>query len=792
MRAQVLFFIFFVAFRVRPLLHETRRGGDTETRRFFPPMSPCPRVPASPRLSSLRFLGVLLLLALAPAAAAQAPLFLINEETTVRDVAFKFVESQTFEAEDLADHIATADPGFFDRVKNFLPLLSGREYPFDPIELQKDVVRLRRFYHRNGFLHPEIDYAPSQLDTTRNEIRVIFTVIEGPPLIIQDVGFFSPDSSYAYTQLDGELRRDWIRFRDNNAFKIGERFTEFRYIELQAQIVSWLKDRGYAFAQVRTDSLIDASANTIDLFFFVDPGPMGYFADIRVNGVETVSPEIVRRELPFSPGDRYSNNALAKGQREIFELNLFRVALAEVPAQPRDSTVDVQFTVREARLRSVSAETGYGFDVGLRGEARWTHRNFLGEARNLTISAVANTGLGASAQPGEQTPRRFRGAVSLYQPYFFSTDLALTVAPFIDFQRDPQIDEVPDNTLQINTREFGVNTTLLYDILPFRVISLQHTFSRAAVFAGELPVAGLMDGTSMRDLFDKNTFALNGTFGWTNDFINPRRGYLIRPTLEYAGLLSDIKYQKIALEGVAYIPITTIPRTSLGVRLFAGRLFTDQQTFFPILDPFENRFDQIRFYAGGSNDVRGFGYQLLGSKIARADSISLIETALDKPLDALTYDDFQVSGARFERLGGLNKIAGSVEARLPFSWLGPAWRSAVFLDFGRVFGDQTEGPVALDAPFQFTLGSGLRYETLIGFIRMDLAYRLNPVRLDKHNARDVYLHEGPYFSELGTLTENCPVPGLVGACVKDPLPSGGFWDFVKDHVRLHISIGQAF
>ncbi|MGI9173847.1 MAG: BamA/OMP85 family outer membrane protein, partial [Rhodothermales bacterium] len=83
----------------------------------------------------------LLLPAVALRAQAQAPLFLVNDNTTVSEVSFKFVGDQTFEDAQLQAQIATTAPGFLDGVGRIFPFslfLTPGVYPFDPIALAKD------------------------------------------------------------------------------------------------------------------------------------------------------------------------------------------------------------------------------------------------------------------------------------------------------------------------------------------------------------------------------------------------------------------------------------------------------------------------------------------------------------------------------------------------------------------------------------------------------------------------------------------------------------------------------
>ena len=72
-----------------------------------------------------------------------------------------------------------------------LPIVpSVGTYPFLPVELQKDVARLRLYYEQNGFPQAQIDYL-ARLDTTGNRISVLMTVREGAPLQLRELEFVS-------------------------------------------------------------------------------------------------------------------------------------------------------------------------------------------------------------------------------------------------------------------------------------------------------------------------------------------------------------------------------------------------------------------------------------------------------------------------------------------------------------------------------------------------------------------------------------------------------------------------
>ncbi|MBT6597504.1 MAG: hypothetical protein HOB33_00465 [Bacteroidetes Order II. Incertae sedis bacterium] len=121
---------------------------------------------------------VIIFLAICYAVPAQAqdPLSLSNDKTTIRGVSFRFTDSRTFTSEQLEARMSSKAPGalFSWRKRlDFLPFIDKKEYPFHPVELQRDVIRLQRFYQRNGFPDAIVDYPASQYRASDNSIRVI-------------------------------------------------------------------------------------------------------------------------------------------------------------------------------------------------------------------------------------------------------------------------------------------------------------------------------------------------------------------------------------------------------------------------------------------------------------------------------------------------------------------------------------------------------------------------------------------------------------------------------------------
>jgi len=678
-------------------------------------------------------MGLLLAVLVPPQASAQDALVLTNRDTQVTGISFRFPQTRTFEDERLLSQMVTRAPGFSDRLRSALPLLSGGVFPFDPVELQRDMARLRRFYARNGFPEVRVDYPASQFNANKNEIRVIVTIHEGLPTALGelDIRFTDP--------LSESLAATWEKERQRLDVFAGERLTDFERLTIENTILSLLQDRGHAFAAVETDVRRRADEHLVDLYVTVTPGPLARIESIDVEGNISVSDQVVLRELPFQVGDIYSRRRLIEGQQQLFGLNLFRLALADMPEQEPDSSVVVRYRLREANIRFLALQGGFSRETGLSLDGEIRHRNFLGGARELTLATDTRTGLFASPASGRKPVRSVSTNLSLRQPYLGSTHLSGSLAPFYSWLDEPNQD----------TRffEFGLRTALVWELLPFRNLSAQHTFSRA------VPLEGQGFGNRI-DVFNRSVFSAGVALGNLDNYLTPARGWIVRPSASTGGFLGGaVEFLKGQVDALFFLPLSR--RLDLLGSVTLGRLSprgtsrnqTDAQNEF--------RFDAIRFYAGGSNDVRGWGLNALGPQVAVADTVFV-----DADGRAVAEN------ARFEAIGGLVKTSFRSELRSRIPGLGSAWRAAVFLDGGAIPTDVEQTSVGATrfsdeqialfrdrltprgSDFRFGSGAGIRYRTPVGMLRLDLAWKLNPSATDLRDPEDIVLWEAGLVESL--------------------------------------------
>lgn len=263
-----------------------------------------------------------------------------------------------------------------------------------------------------------------------------------------------------------------------------------------------------------------------------------------------------------------------------------------------------------------------------------------------------------------------RLGAELYQPYIFGTNLDLISS--LSTTRDDfpsYTSETLQLTNKIDKKIFeNVKLSTSFDIQLSRLSDISESTSDfiedEEFFLTFLNIG--MDRTVIDNALDpKNGTSLSFSLESSLDFLGSDENF-IKGIFEFKG------YKKL-------LGIVFAKRIDVGViQSFSGTEPIDVPIF-------------KRFFAGGSTTMRGFAFQELG------------------PLD--DNDD---------PVGGNTLLLGNLEARYPiYKKLG----GVLFLDYGNVYPDEFDFDLG---DIKYAVGTGLRFDTIIGPIRADIGYTLNP------------------------------------------------------------------
>ncbi|MFH1763381.1 MAG: BamA/TamA family outer membrane protein, partial [Gemmatimonadota bacterium] len=531
---------------------------------------------------------------------------------------------------------------------------------------------------------------------------------------------------------------------------------------------------------------------TFELF----PGPLTRVGPltVEISGTEgrvpTMKEAVVRRMLPFREGDIYREDLLFAGQRNLYNLDIFRsVGFLPDSFPAVDSILPVVIQVTEGDVRRVRTGGGLSNTECFSFEASWLNRNFSGGARRLQVTGrVSNVLANFVESPvlcqdtGPDKYGDLTGLISVdfTQPWFFSPRNSISVGLFAERQSIHPL---------FVRRAVGMNLGFTRTLAISTVLGFSYRPQRSKLTAAEVFFCStylICDGEEIKLLQEENRLAPVGisfSRDRRNQVLSPTQGYSTAVDLEYAGdwTGSQFRYTRVISDATWY----TQGRKGwvVAARLRGGwvgrggfRSHTQDGTSTEIVHP------EKRLFAGGSNSVRGYSQNRLGPRVLYLERVEKLYE--DGPCTAMEVADLSCDANGLPEdnfaprpTGGTRMLEGSLELRIPLA--GSFWESAAFLDFGQVW---DESGNLSPADLEFTPGLGIRYFSPIGPIRVDLGYRFGSGEPLPVVTKAIGINPDGSTTELGNLVVlDMPVLWRDHLGVFDPR-----------RFQLHLSIGQAF
>ncbi len=659
----------------------------------------------------------------------------------------------------------------------------------DEQELERDVIRLRVYYFRRGYRQTAVT---ALLEPTDEGVDVVFQIDEGEPTRI--------------TSLDVEQAREVLSDRAIRRARFPEEEDVLNLVEIDmgiAHLQETLGSDGYLDAQVRDTIRVDDSALRAEVLIAVQPGPRSTLDSLTIEGNEEVEDGVISEALRLERGRVLRVNDIVAAQRSLYESNLFHQAEVSVPDQA-DSAKTVAVRVREAPPRSVRIGGGFNTIEFLRTEARYTHYNWLGGGRRLTVRGQLGNLLAGplndrlffqdvrpqSALPLDDAPFRrptWQASVSFMQPAFRSAANTLGFDAFIHRRIVPGI---------AIDHGFGAGVSITRRLDHGVPLSLSYDYELTTVDAVDLYYCvnyGVCQAATIQALRGRNAMSpltASLQLNRADNPIAPSSGYRANVAVEHASAatLSNFRYNRISGEGTYYHPLDVYRRRVLAGRVRLGWVrplaSTGEAVGLDVDDEHTLLHPRKRFYAGGSRSVRGYGENQLGPRLLTVDPAELMEPeegdgCSEAEIRSGTCDPVVAPVDAFlpQPLGGTAVLEASVEYRFP---LISSLNGAVFLD-GALIGEGVGGMFDRGS-WALTPGFGVRLPSPVGAIRLDIGIR--PSVTERLPVVTEYAEEdgARRLVELDQRRRYNPVEAA----------GGGFFREIFSRIALHLSIGEAY
>jgi outer membrane protein insertion porin family/translocation and assembly module TamA len=539
----------------------------------------------------------------------------------------------------------------------------GKKYSFDRSRFDADLKRIQAFYADRGFPEARVTGFDVKLNDKQDEVDLTVTIAEGAPVLVKAIAFTGFDAIPA-ARLDDLKKRVPL--------KAGQPRDRQLVVGTHEMAVNELKEHGFPYAKVSTGEDDGSDGRQATLTFAAEPGKLARIGTVEIVGNKSVGEHIIRRQLTLKPGELFQRSVVQDSQRRLYGLELFQFANVEALDQDQQpDEVPIRVTVAEGNHQHVNFGVGYGTEEKARVDAEYHHVNFLGGARSA----------GAHAR-WSSLDRGVR--LDFNQPYFFQPHLSLGAEAQQWYAFTPAYNSVVSGAKLTLTHRTNVHTswsasiTSEHDRSEISPDVLTDTSLRNTLIAlGLDPTTNQQNGVL-------NALGADFQHSTADNLLDPHRGYQIALHVEEAGRIvrGSFNYYSASADGRHYLPITD--NLVLASRLQIGDIR-------PVGNEAANVPFSKKYFLGGATSIRGWG---------RYEVSPLTDSGLP--------------------IGGNSMLAVSEELR---ATLRGNVGGVFFFDAGNVWADSFGDKLG---ELRYSVGPGLRYQTPVGPIRLDLGYQLNP------------------------------------------------------------------
>ncbi|WP_419187199.1 autotransporter assembly complex protein TamA [Cupriavidus necator] len=510
--------------------------------------------------------------------------------------------------------------------------------------------QVRQFTSTEGYFDPTT--------TTRVEgegdKRVVHLMVDpGARTLIRnvDVQVTGPAATRSPAQV-AELRSKW-------GLPVGDPFRQADWDKAKEDALVTLQSHNYYGARLAaSQARVEPDELRADLSAHYVSGPAYLIGPLKVTGTRRYPEQIIYNVNPLSEGEPYRVERLLELQRAIQNQPYFSNVQVDLEPPPDADkapdgvvTAPVSVRVREYPVHRLNSGVGFTTDTGAQVEGRYSYYNMFN--RGWTFDSQARLEqkrsylFAETAMPPDS--RNYRNSV------------------YSSYERTIDIENTDTTSLRAGLKRSRSRER--YDI----TTSLDFYYDK-------------LEPEGQPSQISK---ALVPAFAWTRRDVDnpvfPRRGNVINTQIGVAarGFVSDATFLRLYGRIRQYIPVgkrdLVVARLELGADLTG-----DSSSQIPAT---------LRFRAGGTDSIRGYTYQSIGTRSGAS-----------------------VLPAKY--LG-----TGSLEYQY---WFKPDWGVAVFWDLGTA-ADNLHGVKIYNG-----VGVGVRWRTPVGPLQLDVGYGIQEQQFRPH------------------------------------------------------------
>ncbi|MGD9296140.1 MAG: autotransporter assembly complex family protein [Chromatiales bacterium] len=493
----------------------------------------------------------------------------------------------------------------------------------------------------------------TDLRRTENCWEMAVQVTQGKPVVVRKQEI----------RINGEGREEpgFRKLLASPPYTPGEPLRHDKYASFKGEIESYASSMGYLDSFFTSHEIVvDPATGVADIHLVMETGSRYRFGKVTVEQ-SVLSPDYMQKYIQIREGTPFSTDALVQQQQLIQSAGYYgNVRVRARYKLAKNLQVPVEITAEPAKKSLYRGRIGYGTDTGFRTgvdyELRWVDSKGSRITTTLNYSQAEILGNISYIVPAKKR-------LDEYMRYYFNVS-------------NEYGDDIDSESFEVGAAYHRLNSSGWDQIVSLRYLNDRTKASGEPLLETQFLIAGIRVQKSVAD---------NPIF--------TRKGWLLRAGLDgaYEGFISSSDFLQATMYAKLIRPAGEKGR--LIARSKLGSTMIDDVNLLP---------KSLRFFAGGDNSVRGYGYESLGPK-NNAGTV----------------------------IGGKHLFIASLEFEYLFK---DPWGAALFVDTGNAFNDWQ------NMDLQTGVGFGARWRSPIGPVRVDVAWPTDDFS-DPH----LHLSIGPDF-----------------------------------------------
>lgn len=529
--------------------------------------------------------------------------------------------------------------------------LWGKKGKLNNQDLQEDIKIVEQAFQDEGYVYAKVTEVRRE-PVSAKEMDLVFVIYEGAKYDVAGVSL-SGNTLFTNEALTPGIKTE-AGFPYVGSFVKAD----------EKMIQDYYGSRGYADARVET-SILEAGPGQVTVAYHITEGTKSYISKVNISGNSITEDEVIRRELPFAPGEELNTVKIAAGKSRLENLNYFSTVDLRNTPSVNEGFKDVDVSVVEQSTGTVNFGAGFSSIDSLTAFIQVTQTNF--DIRDWKDFRGGGQRFNANIRAGAL---RRDVSISWTEPWFMGRELALTIELFYHnlFYLSNRYDQTNAGASAGLRKRLGEHS-YIEGIYTLQQVSIDN------IDVGASPLIFLEAGDYLQSKIDVN---------WVHDtrdsiFIT-RSGHKIEAGALLSGLGGDVQVFGANIGGQQYFNLWGDTILS-----FEGMFRTVDNWGGGRVPIFERQF------LGGANNLRGFDYRQAGPKDGTG-----------------------------EPLGGLTSIYASSEFSIPVHISNVSDKSPRVVFFGDI-GSVGTSTFDVGGDVFSDVGIGLRLFLPIGPIRVDYA-----------------------------------------------------------------------